>query len=111
MNTTIFSYYYYFVVPLTFPFFSNNIQLHLHKLGIMYIDWKPDNIGIDENGNLKLFDFDLSGLINLDTKEWQEEPQRFYSYSKAIQAGNILPEEIDNYAFDLGFNTVDIDLV
>jgi serine/threonine protein kinase len=34
---------------------------HLQTLGIMYIDWKPDNIGIDPDGKYKLFDFDLSG--------------------------------------------------
>ena len=30
---------------------------HLQSLGIMYIDWKPDNIGIDADGKYKLFDF------------------------------------------------------
>jgi len=46
-----------------------NVKNHLQGLGIMYIDWKPDNIGLGDDGKLKLFDFDLSGLIEKDTDE------------------------------------------
>ena len=82
------------------------VKTFLQKIGIMYIDWKPDNIGIDCNGNLKLFDFNASGKINIDTKEWEITPPTiFYSYRKSIEAGYVLPVDIDNYSFKIGFKT------
>jgi hypothetical protein len=42
----------------------SNVKDFLQGLGIMYVDWKLDNIGkslID--GKYKLFDFDASGLV------------------------------------------------
>ena len=86
-----------------------DVKSSLQRLGIMYIDWKPDNIGIDCNGNLKLFDFDASGKINIDTKEWEIKPPTFYySYLKSIEAGYILPEDIDDYSFKIGFKPLKI---
>ena len=85
------------------------VKTFLQKIGIMYVDWKPDNIGIDCNGNLKLFDFDASWKINIDTKEWEIKPPTFYySYRKSIEAGYILPEDIDDYSFKIGFKLLKI---
>ena len=81
------------------------VKTYLQTLGIMYIDWKLDNIGISEDGQFKLFDFDGSGLINVETKEWIiEPPKSWWSYNKAVQNGMEKPVDIDNYAFDLEFN-------
>jgi hypothetical protein len=83
-----------------------NVKKHLQGLGIMYIDWKPDNIGLGDDGKLKLFDFDLSGLIQKDTKKWVENraaPKFFWAYQNALKAGKETPLEIDNYAFNEGF--------
>jgi len=38
---------------------------YLHRQHVYHLDVKPDNIGIDRKGNIKLFDFDLSCKINV----------------------------------------------
>jgi len=82
-----------------------DVKKHLQGLGIMYIDWKPDNIGLGD-GELKLFDFDVSGLVNKDQKEhWVEKgtPRKFWAYQNALLDNkDKTPLEIDNYAFDHG---------
>lgn len=81
------------------------VKAHLQNLGIMYIDWKLDNIGISDDGQFKLFDFDGSGLIDIETKEWIiEPPKHWWSYNNAIKNGMKNPVDIDNYAFDIEFN-------
>ena len=79
------------------------VKTYLQSLGIMYIDWKLDNIGISDDGQIKLFDFDASGLINIETKEWIIKPPMFWSYNTAIQHGKETPTDIDDYAFEIGF--------
>jgi serine/threonine protein kinase len=76
-----------------------NVKNHLQSLGIMYIDWKSDNIGISEDGELKLFDFDASGII--EPMKWETQPQvDYYSYRNAIKKGMKTPIGIDNYVFE-----------
>ena len=76
---------------------------HLHSLGIIYFDWKPDNTGLSVDGNHKLFDFDACGIIDIHTKEWIVEPNMFYwSYRMAEKKGLTDPIEMDNYTFDIG---------
>jgi len=72
----------------------------LQSLGIMYIDWKIDNIGISEDGTYKLFDFDVSGLVDLKTNDWIIKPLEYWSYNKAIENGCTTPQEIDDFSFD-----------
>lgn len=78
------------------------VKTFLQGLGIMYIDWKLDNIGISEDGELKLFDFDVSGLIDTKTEEWIIKPPEFWAYNNAVENGMVTPVEIDNYAFKEG---------
>lgn len=78
------------------------VKTFLQGLGIMYIDWKLDNIGISDDGELKLFDFDVSGLMNTETKEWKIKPPEFWAYNNAVEHGMKTPVEIDNYAFKEG---------
>jgi serine/threonine protein kinase len=81
------------------------VKDYLQSLGIVYIDWKPDNIGISEDGNLKLFDFDVSGIIDTNNpKKWIMKPPEWFSYKKAIESGMKTPIEIDNYAFNIWFD-------
>ena len=79
------------------------VKTYLQNLGIIYIDWKLDNIGIGENQQIRLFDFDCSGLIDIETKEWIIEPPKYWSYNKALQNGMVTPIDIDNYAFNIEF--------
>jgi hypothetical protein len=72
----------------------------LQSLGIMYVDWKEDNIGISEDGTYKLFDFDASGIVDLKTNNWILEPLHFWSYNKAIENGCTTPKQIDDFSFN-----------
>ena len=75
----------------------------LQSLGIMYIDWKDDNIGIANDGTYKLFDFDVSGVVDLKTNKWIVKPLEYWSYNKAIENGCKSPKQIDDFAFNYGF--------
>ena len=67
------------------------------KLGIAYIDWKIDNIGKDNHGTYKLFDFDVSGVF--DKNEWLYQPQFFFNYKQSILNGYTTPQKIDDFSF------------
>ena len=72
----------------------------LESVGIMYMDWKLDNVGKNKEGIYKVFDFDVSGLIDLENPtEWLVSPLKYYSYKRATEEGAKTPIEIDNYAF------------
>lgn len=71
---------------------------HLQRVGIFYIDWKTDNIGVTETENYKLFDFDGSGIF---LESWVIEPLPYWSYRQALENGLVDPKEIDDFAFDL----------
>lgn len=77
-----------------------NVKEFLQSLGIMYIDWKFDNMGKSVDGSYKLFDFDASGLIDLTSNEWKLKPQHFWSYNEAIKNGAKTPKEIDDWSFN-----------
>ena len=79
------------------------LKTYLQELGIIYIDWKLDNMGFGEDGEIKLFDFDVSGLIDVHTNEWIVKPPKYWSYKQAVKNGMKKPIDIDNYAFDLEF--------
>jgi serine/threonine protein kinase len=78
------------------------VKNYLQSLGIMYIDWKPDNMGIGADGKYKLYDFDLSGIT--DGKNWKKRPADYsWSYRQAIANGLTDPKEIDDFAFEINF--------
>ena len=76
------------------------VKDYLQSLGIMYIDWKYDNLGKSLDGNYKLFDFDASGLIDLQSNEWILKPQHYWSYNEALKNGAKTPKEIDDWSFN-----------
>lgn len=77
------------------------VKNELQSVGILYIDWKIDNIGFSNTDNAyKLFDFDSSGIMNIETNEWIITPKMYFSYGMAITAGKQKPIEIDDYIFE-----------
>jgi hypothetical protein len=77
-----------------------NVKDFLQELGIMYVDWKFDNLGKSVDGKYKLFDFDASGLIDLKTQQWKLKANPIYwSYKEAIKNGAKTPKEIDDWSF------------
>jgi serine/threonine protein kinase len=75
---------------------------HLQSLGVMYIDWKPDNIGLAADGTYKLYDFDASGVTKPNKKNWSIRPPEYWKYRQAIASGIKDPLEMNNFAFDIG---------
>jgi hypothetical protein len=71
----------------------------LQKLGIMYIDWKFDNIAKGKDGNYKLFDFDASGIVDLYTNKWKVKPPKYWSFGTAKKRHCKTPKEIDDWSF------------
>ncbi len=72
----------------------------LQSLGIIYVDWKFDNIGKNKKNVYKLFDFDASGIIDLNTNEWIIEPPNYLSYKTSKERKCKTPQEIDNWSFE-----------
>ena len=71
----------------------------LQKLGIMYIDWKFDNIAKGKDGNYKLFDFDASGIVDSHTNRWKVKPPNYWSFVSAKKRHCNKPKEIDDWSF------------
>ena len=79
----------------------SKVKDFLQALGIMYVDWKFDNMGKSIQGKYKLFDFDASGLSDLKTQEWKLKANPIYwSYKEAIKNGAQTPKEIDDWSFN-----------
>jgi serine/threonine protein kinase len=81
---------------------------HLHKNGIVYLDWKPDNMGISlATGKIKVFDFDMSALLRRRLwyiNNWKLAPNvKGYLRRNAENAGMTTPLKIDNWIFNEKF--------
>jgi hypothetical protein len=77
-----------------------NVKTFLQGLGIMYVDWKFDNLAKSVDGVYKLFDFDASGLVDLNSQQWIFEPQHYWNYNEALKSGCITPQEIDDWGYN-----------
>ena len=81
---------------------------HMHKNGIVYIDWRAQNMGISYiNGKLKVFDFDLSGLLRrriLYVNKWKLTSElKAFLLRNAEAAGQITPLKADDWIFEHRF--------
>lgn len=85
-----------------------HVKTYLQGIGIMYMDWKLDNIAKGCQGYM-LVDFDCSGIVESDFSEivasgtiWKVEPSG-WSYQQAKRVCNT-PKEMDDWSFD--FNLI-----
>lgn len=74
------------------------VKAFLQSLGIIYLDWKFDNIGKSKDGNYKLFDFDASGQIDLSSGSWKIVPLYLNSYNGDEKY--LSPTDLDDWAFE-----------
>ena len=97
----------------------NKTRKYLAENGILYIDWKIDNIGLDKSDKVILFDFDGSGLFtpensdkNIKTK-WELEPTNTKNFNYALSifgiygCSNTNPRSLDAFLFrNMIFNEI-----
>jgi len=76
------------------------VKTFLQSLGIIYMDWKIDNVGRGKDGNYKLFDFDGSGIIDINTKLWVNTPVDIFVFREAKKLKIKDPIEMDDWAFN-----------
>lgn len=72
---------------------------YLHSLGIVYLDWKLDNLGVSSEGIVKIFDFDMSSMFVKD--RFTEGPGvKGFLRREAEANGLKTPIEIDDWIFN-----------
>ena len=79
------------------------VKSFLQNLGIVYIDWKIDNVGY-LNNSYKLFDFDMSGIFDVNTKGWIIPPEAGFNYKTGIRRQIYDPLKLDNICFENAFH-------
>lgn len=84
---------------------------HLHKLNIIYIDLKSDNVGYSSRDNtFKLFDFDMSGIVKRDScKEWCLQPCKGFMLREIKDRHEDVIDnlyKIDDYALEIYINKI-----
>ena len=81
---------------------ARSVKEHLQGLGIFYMDWKSDNLGL-KGTTYRLFDFDGAGYFR---QGWIIQPMPYWSYRQAAEKGLTDPKEMDDYAFELNLKSV-----
>ena len=95
----------------------NKTRRYLQNNEIAYIDWKLDNIGLNSDGEIVLYDFDSSGIFRLPNLiknikgEWINTPANSYNYKYAATifskySCENYPQNLDTFLFrNMLFNT------
>jgi len=77
----------------------------MHSLGIVYLDWKLDNLGLNNQGVVKVFDFDMSSMY-IKNNFTKTPEMKCFSWEKAEAVGLREPVEIDNFTFHKAFEDI-----
>ena len=88
----------------------NKTRRYLQNNGIAYIDWKLDNIGLNSDDEIVLYDFDSSGIFTLPDLiknikgEWVITPADSYNYKYARKIFDTYscknyPHNLDTFLF------------
>jgi serine/threonine protein kinase len=88
----------------------NKTRRYLQNNGIAYIDWKLDNIGLNSDGEIILYDFDSSCLfippnpVKNIKGQWINIPANSYNYKYAATifdkySFNNYPQNLDTFLF------------
>lgn len=72
---------------------------YLHSLGIVYLDWKLDNLGMSNKGVVKIFDFDMSRKFSNGKIIQSPGRPKGYLWRNAESIGLTDPIEIDDWIF------------
>ncbi|MGA2854852.1 MAG: serine/threonine-protein kinase [Verrucomicrobiota bacterium] len=72
---------------------------HIHESGFMHLDFKPENILVTGNGNVRLIDFDLAQPIPEKPKKTSENPGTPGYMSPEQLQGKPIDSRVDIFAY------------
>jgi len=72
---------------------------HIHESGYMHLDFKPENILVTGNGNVRLIDFDLAQPILEKPKKSSENPGTLGYMSPEQLQGKPIDSRVDIFAY------------
>ena len=70
---------------------------YLHEKNIIFRDLKPENVGFDVRGDLKLFDFGLATIISPEGDPYEDTYEMSGAGSPRYMSPEVLKEEPDRY--------------
>ncbi len=72
---------------------------HVHESGFMHLDFKPENVLISRNGNVRLVDFDLAQEISDKPVKIKKNPGTPAYMAPEQLSGQTIDQRVDVFAF------------